>query len=345
MSSKRLWLMLFSIVSLCSITLAQQKPHYTQYMLNQYLLNPALTGIEDYTDIRLSHRIQWDGLQGAPVTSYLTVSTPIAKKSNGNSSSSIFSEDPNAAIQKQWNADDYVNPYHGIGVQIVNDAIGPFNTISGNVTYAYHMSLNSSTRLSGGLGLGFNRYGVNVNKLDFGNNAVTDPVLAQQAQINGKVNLDLNAGLWLYRYNFFTGIAVHQLVPQLTESISINTPILNASNVPHYFFTAGYSFNTPSQLKIIPSIMVKYVSSTPLQADINLKAHFNNSLFVGGSYRSGYGFAGLTGITISNKLLISYSYDYTTTLLNQASKGSHEIMFGYRLNNSDYSVPCPVGIW
>ncbi|RYZ27739.1 MAG: type IX secretion system membrane protein PorP/SprF, partial [Sphingobacteriales bacterium] len=30
---------------------AQQKPHYTQYIMNQYILNPAITGIENYTDI------------------------------------------------------------------------------------------------------------------------------------------------------------------------------------------------------------------------------------------------------------------------------------------------------
>ena len=33
---------------------AQQKPHYTQYILNQYVLNPAITGIENYTDIKIS---------------------------------------------------------------------------------------------------------------------------------------------------------------------------------------------------------------------------------------------------------------------------------------------------
>ena len=59
---------------------AQQRPHYTQYILNQYILNPALTGIENYTDIKLSHRIQWQGLSGAPVTTYFSVHAPLGKK-------------------------------------------------------------------------------------------------------------------------------------------------------------------------------------------------------------------------------------------------------------------------
>ncbi|MFI5188558.1 MAG: type IX secretion system membrane protein PorP/SprF, partial [Chitinophagales bacterium] len=52
---------------------AQQRPHYTQYILNNYILNPALSGIENYTDVKLSARDQWVGLNGAPETFYFTV--------------------------------------------------------------------------------------------------------------------------------------------------------------------------------------------------------------------------------------------------------------------------------
>ena len=59
---------------------AQQKPHYSQYVLNQYILNPALTGIENYVDVKLSHRHQWVGLEGAPVTTYATIHGAIGKQ-------------------------------------------------------------------------------------------------------------------------------------------------------------------------------------------------------------------------------------------------------------------------
>src|SRR5476651_1593865 len=58
---------------------AQQRPQYTQYVFNNYLLNPAVTGIENYTDVKAGYRSQWTGLEGAPVTSYLTVNTPIGQ--------------------------------------------------------------------------------------------------------------------------------------------------------------------------------------------------------------------------------------------------------------------------
>ena len=68
------------ITILCAVIIfsgaaAQQQPQYTQYLINNYILNPALTGIENYTDVKLSHRHQWAGLQDAPVTTYLTIHT------------------------------------------------------------------------------------------------------------------------------------------------------------------------------------------------------------------------------------------------------------------------------
>src|SRR5436190_19335939 len=69
---------------------AQQKPHYTQYILNQYILNPAITGIENYTDVKLSHRHQWVGIQDAPVTTYFTIHAPIGKKDFRTTATTLF---------------------------------------------------------------------------------------------------------------------------------------------------------------------------------------------------------------------------------------------------------------
>ena len=39
---------------LLQLATAQQKPQYTQYVLNNYIINPALSGIENYMDVKLS---------------------------------------------------------------------------------------------------------------------------------------------------------------------------------------------------------------------------------------------------------------------------------------------------
>ena len=58
---------------------AQQRPYYTQYIMNNYIINPALAGIENYWDVKASHRLQWVGLQDAPITTYLTIQGPLHK--------------------------------------------------------------------------------------------------------------------------------------------------------------------------------------------------------------------------------------------------------------------------
>lgn len=62
-------MMMFGLVLVAN---AQQRPYYTQYIMNNYIINPAVAGIENYWDVKASHRMQWVGLQDAPVTTYIT---------------------------------------------------------------------------------------------------------------------------------------------------------------------------------------------------------------------------------------------------------------------------------
>src|ERR1700748_3758896 len=74
---KKIFYLLIIIGFIVETATAQQKPQYTQYVFNNYLLNPAVAGIENYTDVKAGYRSQWTGLQGAPVTSYLTINAPL----------------------------------------------------------------------------------------------------------------------------------------------------------------------------------------------------------------------------------------------------------------------------
>src|ERR1700710_3136574 len=113
---KKLLLTIFIFIMAMQLVRAQQKPQYTQYVFNNMLLNPAVTGIENYIDLKAGYRSQWTGLQGAPVTSYSTLSAPFgsdfvqgdaASVSPGNEAnpySRLYSQNYQAA-----------EPHHGIG--------------------------------------------------------------------------------------------------------------------------------------------------------------------------------------------------------------------------------------
>src|SRR5215218_7693218 len=81
---------------------SQQKPHYTQYILNNYVLNPALTGIENYTDVKISARDQWIGLNGAPKTFYFSMHGPIGKTDYKTSATSFNIPGENPRGNAYW---------------------------------------------------------------------------------------------------------------------------------------------------------------------------------------------------------------------------------------------------
>ena len=130
------------VVFMCFNTvMAQQRPQFTQYFFNNYLINPAITGIERYIDTKAGYRTQWVGISGAPMTAFIYAHGPIGSGYiNGNAGS--FSEqgsDPNSRsfLQTYMAAE----PHHGIGAYVIQDSAGPFNSIDFDATYAYHMGL------------------------------------------------------------------------------------------------------------------------------------------------------------------------------------------------------------
>src|SRR5476651_557563 len=67
------------LMIVCGRVRGQQLPQYTQYIFNPLLVNPAVSGIENYVDVKAGYRSQWTGLQGAPVTSYFTINAPLGR--------------------------------------------------------------------------------------------------------------------------------------------------------------------------------------------------------------------------------------------------------------------------
>ena len=321
---------------------AQQKPHYTQYILNQYILNPALTGIENYTDIKASHRHQWAGVQDAPVTTYVTIHTPINKTDYRTTATSFDVPGENPRGKRYWEEYTAAEPHHGIGLQVINDRTGPLNYFSAYGTYAYHIGISARTSLAAGFGAGFTNISLNTNKLNFGTVQV-DPAVYNNGLIN-TVKPDFMAGVYLYSADYFLGISAQQIIPQKV-SFSDNTVKTSGGKIiPHVFATAGYRFLLGEDFNLIPSVMVKYVQPTATQVDVNAKLQYLDKIWLGASYRYNDGFAGMVGLNVGSKFNVGYSYDYTTSGLNIVSKGSHEIMIGFLLGNK-YDDGCPKNVW
>ncbi len=331
----------FCLVVACMQVRAQQKPHYTQYILNQYIINPALTGIENYTDIKVSHRHQWAGINGAPVTTYLTAHTSLGKKDYRTTATSFEVPGENPRGQRYWEDYTAAEPHHGIGLQIINDKTGPLGQFSAYATYAYHIGLSPRTNLAAGFGAGFSRVSLQTDKLQFA--VPVDPAVYSSGTIN-QFKPDLTAGLYLYSADYFVGVSAQQIIPQKIDFVDNTVKEKGGRLVPHVFFTTGYRFLLDEDFNVIPSVMVKYMSPMPLQVDVNAKLQYRDFLWLGASYRVKYGFAGMVGMNISNTVQVGYSYDYSTTALNNYSHGTHEFLIGFTIGNK-YDDGCPRNVW
>ena len=339
---KTLVITLVAMASCISLK-AQQQPHYTQYIINGYIINPAITGIENYTDLKLSHRHQWVGIQDAPVTTYFTIHRPLGKKDDRTTATSHEMQNENPRGRYYWQDYEAAKPHHGIGLKIVNDRTGPLNNFAGYVSYAYHLGISAQTSIAVGFEAGARNLSLNRSKLDFGSGNPVDPAVYTSGEIN-QIKPDFGAGVYVYSANYFVGVAAQQLVAQKVYFSDNTVKKLDSKLVPHLFATAGYRFFINDDFSALPSIMGKYITPLPFQFDLNMKVQYRDLFWLGTSYRFEDSFAGMLGLNISNTLNIGYAYDYSISKLNTVSKGTHEIVVGFLLGNK-FGDWCPRNVW
>jgi len=341
---KRILTVLYVMLVSSVFVMAQQRPHYTQYILNNYILNPALSGIENYVDVKFSMRDQWVGLDGAPKTFYFSAQGPLGKDDYRTSATSFQVPGENPRGKYYWENYTAAEPHHGIGMTLIGDKTGSFNRFTANLTYAYHLGLSPTTNLAAGFSAGITKVSVNRSMHDFnGSGDPFDP--ATGISLNGelsKLRPDVGVGFWLYSRDYFVGLSAQQIIPQKLQFVDDAAFLTKGRLVPHVFLSAGYRFLLNEDINVIPSLMVKYIegSTKKIQPETNIKLQYRDLAWVGGSYRYENGYAAMAGLNVSNTLNVGYAYDFTTTALNTVSRGTHEIVVGIILGNK-YSEKCP----
>ncbi|WP_162053438.1 PorP/SprF family type IX secretion system membrane protein [Pontibacter pamirensis] len=323
----------------CVAVFAQQRPQHTQYFQNNYLLNPAVAGIESYMDVRSGFRSQWVGMEGNPTTFYTSVQTALNK--NDRNSSRLRpgrTYTPQAASTANKNNRFYVRPHHGIGAIAHMDKSGLLSSFSFNLSYAYHQPLTRSINLSGGVSAGILKQWISRKDVDV--LIPDDPFLNGEALNRNK--LDLGLGLWLYSRDFYVGVSGMQLLKSVNDVGTDGLPL--AELQPHYYATAGVRFNLSPNMTLTPSVMAKMAAGGMSAIDANAKAVYNQRFWVGASYRHNDAVAAMAGIYVNHFIDVSYSHDFTTSDLNRVSANSHEVVVGIKLNNPQKTL-CPQWAW
>ncbi len=315
------YILLIAIIFTCSISKAQNIPQYSLYVTNNYLINPAVAGIEDYSNIKIGHRNQWSGFEGAPQTSYITFHMPIT---NGGKENNHRASPKSKSGADRFNSVETYSgqSHHGIGGQILMDKIGPFRKVQADLTYAYHIALDDEINISAGASAGFFKNSISDNEIVF-----DDPESLLSASNNG---IHLSIGLWLYASQFYAGVSTQQL---FSKDFDLNPEVKSLSE-RQYLFTAGYKFSISEQFTLIPSALYKITPNVPKTLDANLMAEYNKFIWAGFTYRHQDAYSFLFGIAPNNTFDVQYAYDYTTSDIKSYSSGSHEITLGIKLGKT-----------
>lgn len=283
---------------------AQQDPQYTQYMYNTNQVNPAYAGTRGTMTVFGLYRTQWVGLDGAPKTANLSVSSPIGESGLG------------------------------LGVNFTNDRLGAMDENNISIDLSYAIDLNYEYKLAFGLKGTANLLNVDYTKLHIHN--TTDPV--SQENIDNKFTPNVGAGIYLYSDKAYLGFSVPNF---LTTTRYDDNDLTTMRQKLNYYLIGGYVFDFSDNVKFKPAFLAKAIEGAPLQVDLTANFLLAEKVTVGAAYRWDAAVSALAGFQVNDNLFIGYTYDFETTDLRRYNSGSHEIFLRFELFNRSGRINAP----
>ena len=313
---KRLLVLILILLGPVSI-LAQQTPLYNQYMLNPYLINPAVAGSDGYTTLNLTARHQWIGFKNAPSTQAFSLQSRLLKRSF-----IIKTKSPKKRTRKPSRSGRV-----GLGGIAFNDMNGLMQRTGVNVTYAYHIPMYTG-QLSFGLSGVIYQAKLHDKDLTFYN--PNEPLIGSGLQ-RILIVPDANFGVYWLTHQYYLGLSVFQLFESYMKLG--NSAWKDYHMMRHYYLNGGYRFFVNNNLEVEPSVLVKTTRQLLVQVDANCKIYFRDVFWLGMSYRSVSAVAVLMGLKV-DRYYFGYAFDFGLNNLARHTYGSHEFMISLKLGDS-----------
>ncbi len=280
-------------------TMAQQTPQSSVYNYNRFALNPAYAGAEGCTQIFFSHLNQWGKVEGAPVTSLLSV---------------------NSRLGKNW----------GVGGSMLIDKVGMLQQIaaSGSVSYGIRLGAHNIR-----LGLTAGYYQFRVNPTSAVVFDLADNIVNGGSQSSSSINTEV--GLMYRVKGLDLGVSSKQVIQTFSNFGYTNLDGYGLKR--HIIAMAGYKFQINQNLALRPSVMYKGIPQIS-QFDFNADVMYKDFIQGGLGYRTGVGLIGRVGINIQDLFFIGYAYEAPMRNIASYSSGSHEVIIGLKLCRNKKSV-------
>lgn len=310
---------LLAVFLLPILVFAQQQEQYSMYMMNNFLINPAEAGTEDFIDLQMGFRKQWANFDGAPQNIYLSGHAALNKETT-------------ELTEKE-------TAFAGVGGALISDKIGPYSIVSAKAAYAYHVPVHKHFFLSLGAFAGVKSYQFDPNLVQSDRDeSFVDPGISSSSR--SAFVPDFSAGIWGYGKKLYFGISTFQM---LMSDVKISSDGVKSKQKMHHWVTAGYNIviDSAAHWNLVPSFVMKYSAGALPTVDLNVKVKYNNLVWGGVSYRSQDAVVLIAGVTLKNMIEIGYAYDITTSQIRKFSTGSHEVILGLRLANHEHKIPPP----
>jgi type IX secretion system PorP/SprF family membrane protein len=296
------------LLMFCAYAYAQYDAQIGQYMFMQSSYNPAAVGDGDLMRAYGSHRMDFTGIEGAPMTTIVSFSSPFV-------------------IGKTR---------HGAGVKFVNDRFGLFTNQSFYLEYAYKLALGKG-QLAIGVDLGLMNLSFALDSIDTGGgqddyHTESDNAIPQASGSGEKgpsgMDFDMGVGVYYSSPTWWLGASyIHLLQPkvQLDDRVEVGVNGM-------LYVAGGYNWQLSNRdWMLMPSAMFQ---SDFRSWDLNLSmlAQVQNRYRFGFGYRVAGSVNVIFALDIIDGLQLGYTYELPANALIKESYGSHELYLAYGFN-------------
>jgi type IX secretion system PorP/SprF family membrane protein len=285
-----------------STVFSQQEPQFTQFFDNKLFVNPAYAGSREVLNVTGIHREQWMGFNGRPVSSTLSIHSPLKYESVG------------------------------VGMTFVHDQAGPISQtmVYGDFSYTLKFK-NESRKLSFGLKGGVNVISANTSNLE--TTQENDPKLLQN--VLNQVNPNFGVGIYYHAPHFFAGASTPKILEQ-----SYGTSISGLEK-RHYFGIIGGVVDLNNQWKLRPSSQVKITSGAPVSIDLSTAFIYRDKVWFGGMYRWDAAFGIFSQFMLSDQFKVGIAGDIGTQVIRKYNYGTIEVLLSYDFRFNKKGIRSP----
>jgi len=295
---------------------AQQKPVFSQYMVDKFLVNPAFAGSNGYTSLNMTGRQQYSAFTNPPRTFMVSGQTRLLNDSWIRKASPIRKKTTKASRIQNI----------GLGAFVFNDRNGIISRTGFQLTYAYHIRISNSYQISFGLsGQGY-QYKIDDSGADLYH--PDDPLLL--ANKKSFFVPDFNVGTYLSGKGFYVGLSASELLGSWVK-LGKNK-FKQFKTLRHFYLVSGYKIGIADNFIIEPSVLAQSTVES-FQLDAGMRFFFTQNYWLGFAYRTNNTFVSMLGIRVDG-FFLGYAYDSNIGAIKNYSGGTHEIILGLQLGDN-----------